>query len=48
MRRRNDCNGGYFAAFGAGVLVAILCPVRFILIVAAVSLVLTGIALIRC
>ncbi|MBO5928431.1 MAG: hypothetical protein J6Q42_00240 [Clostridia bacterium] len=46
--RRKECNGGCFAAFGAGLLVAVICPVRFILIVAAISLVLTGISLIRC
>lgn len=48
MRRRNGCAGGYCAAFGAGVLLAILFPTRLILILAAAALVLTGISLIRC
>ncbi len=48
MRRRNNCTGGYFAAFGIGVLVALILPARFILIVAAVALVLAGISLVRC
>lgn len=48
MRRRNNCVGGYFAAFGFGVLVALLFPVRFILVVAAVALVLAGLSLVRC
>ncbi len=47
MRRRSS-TGGYFVAFGVGVLVALVFPVRFILIVAAVALVLAGLSLIRC
>ena len=46
--RRNNCTGGYFAAFGLGMLAALLFPVRFILIVAAVALVLAGLSLVRC
>lgn len=48
MRAHRTNAGGYFAAFGIGVLVATLCPVRLILILAAAALVLTGISLIRC
>ncbi len=48
MRRRNSCVGGYFAAFGFGVLVALVFPVRFILVIAAVALVLAGLSLVRC
>ncbi len=48
MRRRSSCTGGYFAAFGLGVLVALIFPVRFILVVAAVALVLAGLSLVRC
>lgn len=48
MRRRNSCTGGYFAAFGFGMLAALIFPVRFILIVAAVALVLAGLSLVRC
>ncbi len=48
MRRRNNCTGGYFAAFGFGMLAALVFPVRFILIVAAVALVLAGLSLVRC
>lgn len=49
MRRKQGCcKGGYYAAFGAGLLVALLFPTRFILILAAAALVLTGISLLRC
>ena len=48
MRRQQGCTGGCFAAFGAGVLLALAFPTRFILILAAVALVLTGLLLIRC
>ncbi len=48
MRKRNSCAGGYFAAFGFGMLLALVFPVRFILIVAAVALVLAGLSLVRC
>ena len=48
MRRRQGCAGGCFAAFGAGVLLALAFPVRFILMLAAVALVLTGLLLLRC
>ncbi|MBQ9964737.1 MAG: hypothetical protein IJP14_06415 [Clostridia bacterium] len=48
MRRRRTCTGGYFIAFGAGVLVALVFPIRFILVIAAVALVLAGLSLIRC
>ena len=46
--RRKTCTGGYFIAFGAGVLVALMFPVRLILVIAAASLVLAGLSLIRC
>lgn len=46
--RRHGTIGGYFVAFGIGVLVALTFPVRFILIVAAVALVLAGFSLVRC
>ncbi len=45
---RRTCTGGYFVAFGAGVLVALMFPVRFILVIAAIALVLAGLSLIRC
>lgn len=48
MRRRNSCTGGYFAAFGVGILVSLILPARFVLIVAAVALVLAGLSLVRC
>ncbi|MBR2406573.1 MAG: hypothetical protein IKB04_06010 [Clostridia bacterium] len=48
MKQRKCCKGGYYAAFGAGLLVALLFPTRFILILAAAALVLTGISLWRC
>ncbi len=48
MRRRNGAAGGYFIAFGVGVLVALTFPIRVILIVAAVALVLAGLSLVRC
>ncbi len=47
-RKKGCCKGGYYAAFGAGLLVALLFPTRFILILAAAALVLTGISLLRC
>ncbi len=48
MKRRKCCQGGYYAAFGTGLLVALLFPTRLILILAAAALVLTGISLLRC
>ena len=48
VKRRGCCRGGYYAAFGAGMLAALLFPTRFILVLAAAALVLTGIALWRC
>jgi len=48
VRKRNSCVGGYFAAFGFGMLAALIFPIRFILIVAAVALVLAGLSLVRC
>ncbi len=48
MRKRNSSVGGYFASFGFGVLVALVFPVRFILVIAAVALVLAGLSLVRC
>ena len=46
MRR---CNSGglCFAAFGAGLLVASLCPAQLILVLAAAALVLLGVSLVR-
>lgn len=48
MRRRNRGYGGCYAAFGIGVLVVMAFPARFILIIAAVILVLAGMSLFRC
>lgn len=48
MRRYQSTCGGYLAAFGAGMLVAVLCPGRLLLVLTAVVLVIAGIALIRC
>ncbi len=47
MKRKSCCMGGYLAAFGGGLLVAILCPTRFILVLAAIALVLAGVSLLR-
>ena len=48
VRRKRCGKGGYSAAFGVGLLVALLLPARFILILVAAALVLTGISLLRC
>ena len=48
MRRGGNTLGGYFVAFGIGVLVALTFPLRVILIIAAVALVLAGLSLVRC
>ncbi|MBQ8752183.1 MAG: hypothetical protein IJZ13_03660 [Clostridia bacterium] len=42
MRRRCVKNGVGFVAFGAGMLLALLCPTRFVLIVVAAVFVLFG------
>ena len=46
MRRGNN-PGLYFAAFGAGLLTATLCPLKLMLVIAAAALVLMGLALVR-
>ncbi len=48
MSRRNRDVGCYYAAFGAGALIALICPIRFILILAVIALILVGISLLRC
>ncbi|HOB35886.1 MAG TPA: hypothetical protein PKX71_00280 [Candidatus Avimonas sp.] len=47
MRRCKNCGGLVFAAFGAGLLLATICPVQLILVLAAAALVLTGFCLVR-
>ncbi len=46
--RRQKGNGAYVAAFGAGVFLAIVFPAKYMLVVAAIALVLAGISLLRC
>lgn len=48
MSRKNGSSGGCLAAFGVGILAALIMPTRFVLIVATIALVLAGISLIRC
>ncbi|MDD2361348.1 MAG: hypothetical protein PHH84_00080 [Oscillospiraceae bacterium] len=45
--RRCNCAGFVFAAFGAGLLLATICPVQFILILAAVALIFMGFCLVK-
>ncbi len=45
--RRDNCTGGYCAAFGVGLLIATLCPPKLILILVAAALVLTGVSLVK-
>lgn len=45
MRRCN--NGLCFAAFGAGLLIATLCPAQLILVLVAAALVLLGVSLVK-
>ncbi len=40
--------GAYLLAFGGGLLVAVICPPRFLVILMALGLVGVGIALIKC
>ena len=48
MRNRRCCGAGsYCAAFGAGLLVATLCPPKLILIFVAAALVPTGVSLVK-
>ena len=44
MGKRNHTAGYVLAAFGAGILLAEICPAKLILVLAAVALVLAGIA----
>ena len=46
MRCRNN-PGLTFAAFGAGLLTATLCPLKLMLVIVAAALVLLGLALVR-
>ena len=48
MSRRNKGCGGYCLAFGIGVLLVIAFPMRFILVIAALLLILAGLSLLRC
>ena len=48
MKRHKGNGGSYFAAFGLGVFLAIVFPTKFMLVVAAIALVLAGISLVRC
>ena len=48
MRRKQCGKGGYSAAFGVGLLVALLLPTRGVLILVAAALVLTCVSLLRC
>lgn len=43
----NFSSGLLFIAFGAGLLLATVCPPQIILILAAVALVLTGVSLVK-
>lgn len=44
MSRKCGKNGVGLTAFGAGMLLALLCPTRFVLIVVAAAFVLLGIS----
>ncbi len=48
MSRRNRGYGAYCLTFGIGVLLVIAFPLRFILIIAAILLVLAGLSLLKC
>lgn len=45
--RCSSVKGGCFVAFGAGLLIALICPVHFVLILEALILVLAGLSLLR-
>lgn len=44
---RSSCWGGYFAAFGLGLLIANILPSKFLLFVLAIALILLGLSLNR-
>jgi len=48
MRVRSKGNGMGFVAFGAGMLLALLCPTKVVLIVIAAAFVLLGLAVLKC
>lgn len=48
MRVRSKGNGTGFVAFGAGMLLALLCPTKVVLIVIAAAFVLLGLTVLKC